>query len=71
VVILAQSGRNGGAAACWPLLFARPRMKVFAIGSDGRDMSLYELRPREVAFADVSALGLVAAIRESVGGEGR
>jgi hypothetical protein len=69
VVILGQSDRNGG-VACWPLLYVQPRMKVFAIGSDGREMSLYELRPHEVAFTDVSALGLVTAIRDSVAGDG-
>jgi hypothetical protein len=65
LVILARRSRES-AIDCWPLLYARPRIKVLAISDTGRGMSLYALRPQEVEFADVSALGLVAAIRQSV-----
>src|SRR5262245_30916114 len=67
VVILLQKSPEGG-TDYWSLLFARPRMKVFAISDTGRDMSLYELQPHELAFADVSPLDLVAAIREALAG---
>ena len=52
-----------------PLLFSRPKMKVFAIDSDGRRGVLHELRPFETGFGDICSLGLVEAARAATHAE--
>jgi DNA-binding NarL/FixJ family response regulator len=45
------------------LLREQPRMKVLTVLRDGRDTSLYELRPHETALGQVSPKTLLAAVR--------
>lgn len=54
------------AATVAPILYSRPRLTVLAIGANGRDTVLHELRPHQLALGDVSASGLLEAIRTSV-----
>ena len=45
--------------------YEHPRLAVLAVTGGGREAHLRVLRPYEESFADVSPLGIVAAIRES------
>jgi DNA-binding NarL/FixJ family response regulator len=45
------------------LLYADPRLKLLAIELEGREASLYELRPHRERLGRLSAESLVAAIR--------
>jgi DNA-binding NarL/FixJ family response regulator len=45
------------------LLRARPDVKVLAVGEDGRQTLLYELRPRMVRLGEISPQTLLEAIR--------
>ena len=59
--------RTGETAATLdPMLFEQPRLKMLAIGSNGRSSSLYELRPYTIPLGDVSPQGLIDAIRTSM-----
>jgi DNA-binding NarL/FixJ family response regulator len=49
------------------LLDLRPRLKVLAVGGEGLDTRLYELRPWRVLLGDVSPRTLVEAIRAAAG----
>ena len=49
------------------LLYAAPRMSVLMIATSGSAAVLYELRPRKKPLGDVTAAGLIAAIRLSAG----
>ena len=44
------------------LLRQRPRLKIIAIVDDGRNGSLYELRPHRVPLRELSAHALCSAI---------
>ena len=48
------------------LLSLWPDLKVMGVSADGRSACLYELRPHRVPLGDLSAQGLVEAIRERV-----
>jgi DNA-binding NarL/FixJ family response regulator len=45
------------------LLDAHPRLKLLSIRDDGRQILLYELRPRKVALGELAPSTLAAAIR--------
>jgi hypothetical protein len=47
------------------LLYEYPRLAVLAVTGGGREAHLRVLRPHDEMFADVSPMGIVAAIRES------
>ena len=49
------------------LLYVAPRMSVLMIAASGSAAVLYELRPRKLPLGDVTAAGLIAAIRLSAG----
>jgi DNA-binding NarL/FixJ family response regulator len=51
--------------SCTRLLDARSRVKVLAIGGDGRQAFLYELRPRRYAVGELSPDVLAAVIRKN------
>jgi len=51
-------------SVCEEVLFAHPHLRVLGLEGDGRRGSLYELQPRRIALGELSAEGLVAAIRE-------
>jgi hypothetical protein len=67
VVILcgSEDQSNGGP---WRVLEANPRLKLLAIGENGRRAARYELRPHKVVIEDVSAASLVDAIRAMTAG---
>jgi hypothetical protein len=46
------------------LLSIAPRISVLMVAASGRTAALYELRPRKTPLGDVTAAGLIAAIRE-------
>lgn len=48
------------------LLRARPSLRILALEGDGRHAVMYELQPHAVPLGDVSAEGLVEAIRSAV-----
>ena len=48
------------------LLRERPRVRVLAIGENGRDTVLYELRPQKVRLGAVSPENLLETIRAAV-----
>lgn len=48
------------------LLRAHPSLRIFALEGDGRRAVLYELQPHTVPLGDVSAEGLIEAIRSTV-----
>jgi hypothetical protein len=50
---------------CCELLYRRPRLKIIAISTDGRDGLVYELHPRVQAIGDISADSLIAAIKSA------
>jgi DNA-binding NarL/FixJ family response regulator len=60
-VLIISAERIGPADVC-RLLEQRPRVKVFAITSDGRDGCLYELRPNLVLVGDLSPTSLVQTV---------
>ncbi len=62
VIILGERSRRA-AGAYEDLLYSLPKAKVLAISDDGRESFLYELRPREVALGQLSAEGLLSAVR--------
>jgi hypothetical protein len=62
VIILGERSQRA-AVAYEDLLYSLPRTKVLAISDDGRESFLYELRPREVALGQLSAEGLLSAVR--------
>jgi DNA-binding NarL/FixJ family response regulator len=45
------------------LLYARPRIKIIAIGADGRQAILHELQHQLIPIGDVSPASLITAIR--------
>jgi len=45
------------------LLFDRPRLRALAIGGDGAETALYELRPNRTPLGELSAARLLEAIR--------
>lgn len=47
------------------MLYAAPRMSVLMIAASGSAAVLYELRPRKQSLGEVTAAGLIAAIRLS------
>jgi hypothetical protein len=47
------------------LLDSRPRVRVLAISSEGRDVLVTELAPRRRRLRDVSPSSLIAAIRRA------
>jgi hypothetical protein len=47
------------------LLYSRSHLKVIEITGNGRDGSLYELRPHRVPLGEMSPTGLLDAIRAS------
>jgi hypothetical protein len=51
--------------SCTRLLDARSRVKVLAIGGDGRHAFLYELQPRKHALGELSPDVLVRVIRKN------
>jgi chemotaxis response regulator CheB len=61
VIIL--SDKDMSADNCYCVLYRQPRLKIFAISTNGRRGSLYELRPRAKTLRDLSAESLIAAIR--------
>jgi DNA-binding NarL/FixJ family response regulator len=52
--------------ACLDLLLERPRMKVLGIEEHNGRAQLYELRPEQVEFGEVSPDEVVEAIRAAV-----
>jgi hypothetical protein len=48
------------------LLTAHPEVKVLAIGEDGRDTALWELRPHQRRLGELSPAALRAAIHDAV-----
>ncbi len=51
------------------LLARRPTLRVLSIVSDGRKSFLYALAPREVPLGELSASGLVHAVRATAAGQ--
>jgi hypothetical protein len=47
------------------LLYGRPRMKIIAISTDGRDAFLHELQPHLIPVGEVAPASLIAAIRSA------
>lgn len=47
------------------LLRARPSLRILALEGDGRHAVMYELQPHAVPLGDVSAEGLIDAIRST------
>lgn len=62
VLVLMQPESNGRELSADELFRQRPT-KVVTIGSDGRNGTLYELRPHATPLNDLSVDGLVDAIR--------
>ena len=56
---------DGSSDDCYEVLYRRPHLKIVSISADGRDGSLYELSPRVESIADISADGLITAIRSA------
>ena len=52
-------------AFCAPLLYGNPYLKVLAVSTTGHDTALYEMRPHKVALGNITASGLMDAIRSS------
>ena len=50
-------------AACRALLDARVQTKVLTVAGDGRDASLYELRPHRLPLGELSPDRLLDAVR--------
>jgi DNA-binding NarL/FixJ family response regulator len=50
------------------LMERRPRLKVLAVADEGRDCSLYALRPERADLGEASPQQLVETIRDAVGG---
>ena len=50
---------------CPEVLARNAQLAVLAVGADGRESFLYELRPRRVALGEVSPRRLVEVIRSS------
>jgi hypothetical protein len=50
---------------CRELLEARPRVKLFVVGGDGRRTTLYELRPHRENLGEVAPRELLAAMRSA------
>jgi hypothetical protein len=64
VVIAMSRGAGQDRAAMAALLQRRPRLRAIALGDDGRNAVVYELRPRLTALGDVSAPQLLEATVE-------
>lgn len=56
---------DAGPHACEALLYDHPHVRLLEVTDDGRGATLCELRPHRVPIGDVSAEGLVGAIRAS------
>ena len=50
---------------CWPLLWARPRLKVIAISGEGYEAQLHELRHHELLLGNLAPDRLLAVIRSA------
>jgi DNA-binding NarL/FixJ family response regulator len=50
------------------LMELRPRLKVLSVAHEGRDCSLYALRPERADLGEASPQQLVETIRKAVGG---
>ncbi len=57
------SGRDYEFAEVCAILDERPRLRVLAVLEDGREATLYELRPTRTPLGEVSPLTIVEAIR--------
>ena len=64
-VVVAGAGAHD-ADAVRRLLRAHPEVKVLAIRDDGRDTTLWELRPHRKRLGELSPTALRAAIHEAV-----
>lgn len=54
-----------GCSLCVPvrdLLCERPALRVLTVGGDGREASLYELRPHRTALGELSPAALLEAV---------
>jgi DNA-binding NarL/FixJ family response regulator len=63
--VITSLGDAGLHPSCARLLDARSRVKVLAIGGDGRNAFLYELQPRRSAVGELSPDVLAAVIRKN------
>jgi len=63
IVILGLDDASAGPVS-QRLLSLWPDLKVMGVSADGRSGCLYELRPHRVPLGDLSAHGLVEAIRQ-------
>jgi DNA-binding NarL/FixJ family response regulator len=50
------------------LLRKQPQLKVIAVADNGRESSLYEMRPQRVPLGEITPRRLVAEIRQAVHG---
>jgi DNA-binding NarL/FixJ family response regulator len=57
------SGRDYEFAEVCAILDERPRLRVLAVLEDGREATLYELRPTRTPLGEVSPQTIVEAIR--------
>jgi hypothetical protein len=63
--VITSLGDAGLHPSCARLLDSRSRVKVLAIGGDGRHAFLYELQPRRSAVGELSPDVLAAGIRKN------
>jgi len=64
-VAVVAGGADGLSATGRELLDQHPRLHVMAVRRDGRDASLYELRPCERRLGDISPAALLDAVRRA------
>ena len=64
-VVIAGASEPGDSPVPSRLLSIAPRISVLMVAASGRTAALYELRPRKTPLGDVTAAGLIAAIRDS------
>ena len=50
----------------YSLLAANPRLRIVAIGADGKSTALYDMRPHRTPLGELSAPGLVALVRSAM-----
>jgi chemotaxis response regulator CheB len=65
-ILVAEDTREG-AGEYTQLLLRRPKLKVLAIGNEGRNGTLHEMRPQHIPLPEISA----ETIRDAIRGHGR
>ena len=62
-VVIAGLGADGSSSDAEGLFSANPRLCVLGVEADGRQTTLYELRPHQVRLGELSPADLVSVIR--------